>query len=90
MDAKVILVLVLVIIAGAAALMADARRTQIFEAPAAVEVDVPRMERVGEVGIGHDKLRLWAFEFEGRQCLWGTATVGRGPNAGLTCDWSTD
>ncbi len=85
MRAGTLLVVGLITGAFAGALIADARLNITGEVSTAVKVVVPRMERVGEVGIGHDKLRLWAFEFEGRQCLWGNNASGA--HAGLTCDW---
>ena len=46
---------------------------------------LPSMVRAGEVEVNRSTLYLWAFEFEGKQCLWATAHYGHGGRGGLTC-----
>jgi len=46
---------------------------------------LPSMERVGEVEVNNKTVYLWAFDFEGRRCLWGTTFASRSATAGLTC-----
>ncbi len=46
---------------------------------------LPTMARAGEVSVNNTTLYLWEFEFEGKQCLWATASAGRGGRGGLTC-----
>jgi hypothetical protein len=46
---------------------------------------LPAMERAGRMSANNTTLYLWRFEFEGKQCLWATASVGRGGRGGLTC-----
>lgn len=48
---------------------------------------LPTLEgmRVGEVIVNRDNVYLWGFDFEGRRCLWATASGGHLGVAGLTC-----
>lgn len=47
-------------------------------------VALPSMARVGEIEVNNSTLYLWAFDFEGKRCLWATSrkVYARG---GLTC-----
>lgn len=46
---------------------------------------LPALERAGELSVNNTTIYLWKFEFEGKQCLWVSAPVGRGGRGGLTC-----
>ncbi len=45
----------------------------------------PSMERVGAIEVNTNTVYLWAFDFEGRRCLWATVHYARGGVGGLTC-----
>ena len=46
---------------------------------------LPSMNRAGEVAINGSTVYLWAFDFEGKRCLWASAWIGSSGRGGLTC-----
>jgi len=46
---------------------------------------LPSMEQVEAIEVNNQTVHLWAFDFEGKRCLWATTALGRTGYGGLTC-----
>ncbi len=54
-----------------------------------IDMSVTKAKRRSRVEVNQSTGRIWAFEFEGKRCLWLALGGGGGGHGGLTC-WNAE